>query len=491
MKLSNFFKSYEYWILAIFIILGFFVRLYRFDGPVADWHSWRQADTSSVSRDFVNLGFNLLHPTYDDLSNVPSGVYDNPKGYRFVEFPIYNVLQALPSKFIGVLTLEEWGRLVSIYASLVSSLFIYLLIKKRFGKTAGFFASFFFLFIPFNIYYSRTILPDPLTVTSILGAIYFFQVYIEKLSDEKNKSSINKNLYFIISFIFMTCSFLLKPYSLFFIFPVIFLAFEKFGINAFKIKKFWAYAILSIVPFALWRIWMLQYPAGIPQSDWLFNGNGIRFRPSFFYWIFYERITRLILGFFGVPIFLVAFLKKYSKNDFLYIGSFVLSCALYVSVIATGNVQHDYYQILIIPTIAIILGLAADVFINNKKINKYISVSIFLLLTILSLGISGFYIKDYFNINDRSIVDAGIAVDKLTPKNALVIANYNGDTSFLYQTKRKGWASFEKPVPQLIKMGADYLVLANPTAADLQIGKTYKIIAQNKEYVIFDLHQKL
>src|SRR5579864_182310 len=97
-----------------FILLGaFFVRLYRFNNPVADWHSWRQADTSAVSRNFVLYGFDIFHPTYDDISNVQTG-FENPKGYRFVEFPIYNIFQAGLFKLFGTITLEEWGRLISI-----------------------------------------------------------------------------------------------------------------------------------------------------------------------------------------------------------------------------------------------------------------------------------------------------------------------------------------------------------------------------------------
>ena len=85
---------------------------------------------------------------------------------------------------------------------------------------------------------------------------------------------------------------------------------------------------------------------------------------------------------------------------------------------------------------------------------------------------------------------AGEAVDKLTPKNAKVIANYTGDTSFLYQTKRKGWASFERGLPEMVSMGAGYLVLANPTEADLNLGKTYKIVEKTDKYVIFNLTKK-
>jgi len=469
-------------LIAIFT-LGFAVRLYRFNNPIADWHSWRQADTSSVSRNFVDHGFDLLHPRFDDISNVPTNKYDNPNGYRFVEFPIYNIFQAIGYKYFGILNLEEWGRLVSIVGSLFSALFIYKIISKRFNFVAGFWATFFFLFIPFNIYYSRTILPDPLMVTASLGSIYFFQNWILK----KKNYLLDHDL--IIALIFSVSALLLKPYAAFFMLPIFYLAYEKYGKKLFTNKQILIFGVLSIVPLLLWRYWMQQYPEGIPQSNWLFNGNHIRFRPSFFYWIVYERFSKLILGFFAVPIFVFSFIKNINK-DFWFAFSFLASSAIYLSTLATGNVTHDYYQILIIPSIAIMLGLGANNLLSFKRINKYISLVILIVLISLSFLVSGNYIKDYFNINEIAIVHAGQAVDRLAPKNAKVIANYNGDTSFLYQTKRKGWASFEKSVPELMQMGASYLILINPTLVDLEIGKTYKISEVTKEYVIFDLLKK-
>src|SRR4030065_2790044 len=111
-------KKLQILLLFLIIIGGIIFRLYRSNGPVADWHSWRQADTSAVSRNFVNLGFDLLHPRFDDLSNVASGL-DNPEGYRFVEFPIYNAFQAGLFVAFNNLTLEQWGRIVSIFASVL------------------------------------------------------------------------------------------------------------------------------------------------------------------------------------------------------------------------------------------------------------------------------------------------------------------------------------------------------------------------------------
>ena len=472
----------EILVLFIILILGFLARLYHFNSPIADWHAWRQVDTSAVSKFFVKDGFDILHPRFYDLSNVPSGVHENPQGYRFVEFPIYNIFQASLFKFIGKLTIEQWGRLVTIFSSLFSAAFLYLIVKKHLNGKVGLFAAFFFTFIPFNIYYGRTILPDQTTVTAFLGAIYFFDRWISKES---------LNLNFFISLVFAAVSVLLKPFSLFFFLPIIFLVYEKYGRDFLKNKWLWFFAILSILPFALWRIWMFQYPGGIPQSGWLLNGNNIRFKGAFFHWIFAERIGKLILGYWGLPLLILGILLKLSKKSYLFFLSFLVSSLLYVTVVATGNVQHDYYQILIMPSIAIYLALGAS-FLWENKTNIYRPVSVIILFVgiVFMLSFGWFNVRAFYYIDHPELIRLGAQIDKLIPKDAKVIVPTNGDTTALYFMQRRGWSSFEKPLPELIKMGADYLVFINPKKEDFGIGKKYKIISSSADYILFDLHQK-
>lgn len=467
------------------LVLAFLVRLYGFGNPIADWHSWRQADTSAVSRNFIKYGFDILHPRFDDLSNVASGI-DNPNGYRFVEFPLYNVFQAGFFKIFNSFTIEQWGRLIAIFSSLLSMVFLYLLTEKYAGRSAAILAAFFFAFLPYNIYFQRTILPDSSMVMAMLGGIFFFDLAIEK------KFQMNQWIYSVLSIIFTAVAFLLKPYALFFTLPMIYLAWKKFGIGFIKKWQLWFFLILSSLPLILWRFWMQQYPEGIAANAWLFNGDNIRFKGAFFYWIFADRIARLILGFWGLPILLFGILAKTKKGfpgGFFF--SFIASSLLYIFVIAKGNVQHDYYQILIIPTLTIFLGLGGNFLLHAREeyFNKILGYLLFIICTVFMFSFSWYFVRDYFNINNFSIVVAGEAVDRLTPKNAKVIAPYNGDTSFLYQTKRAGWASFEKSLPEMIKIGADFLVLVNPTKEDYQIGKTYKIISASSDYILFDLHQ--
>lgn len=482
-----------FWLLVAFFILGFLVRLYRFDNPVADWHAFRQGDTNAVSAIFVRDGINLAYPRYFDISNVQSGK-DNPQGYRFVEFPIYNAAQAGLFGFFGRfgLTLAECGRLISIFATLAGAFFVYLLTKKYSSEKAGFFGAFFYLFLPFSIFYGRTILPDPSMAASILAGTYFFDGWLEpnikhKTDNSKQKFIPRHSLFFILSIFFTSLAFLLKPYALFFTLPMAYLAWKKFEFTIFKQWKLWLFAILAIIPLIFWRKWIGNSPEGIPVSGWLFNGNDIRFRPSFFKWIVYERVVKLILGYVGT-IFVVSgvYSLKINKNAGFFL-SFIASSIAYLVVIATGNVQHDYYQILIIPTVSMISGLGVSYLIEKFKKNVFLQAQVFVLIALVFF-LSWNQVKDYFNINDHGMVAAARAANDILPKEATIIAPYDGSTTFLNLIERRGWPVFQSSIEELIGKGAEYMVIANPTPDDFSgFGKSYDHVASSSSYLILKL----
>jgi hypothetical protein len=485
-------------IVVILLVVTFSIRLYRFSNPLADWHSWRQVDTSGVSRSFVQNGFDLLHPTFEDISNVPSGI-DNPNGYRFVEFPLYNFFQASGFILFPVFTLEEWGRLITIISSTLTTLFLYLIVRRHADGIAAFFTGFFYAVLPYNIYYGRVVLPDPSMIMAIIGAIYFFDKWVELerlVSNEKRAKSPMSMFYLILATVFTASACLLKPYALFFTLPMVFLAWDAFGKKIFLKWQLWVFAIIAIAPLIWWRIWITQYPAGIPVSDWLFNGGNIRFKGAFFYWLFADRLGRLILGYWGMALFIIGLLvnsnKAHLKRHGFFFYSFILSSLIYITVLARGNVQHDYYQILIVPSVAIFLGLGARVlaFPPKEYVHPLAGRILLVVCTAFTLGFGWFFVRDYFNINNPAIITAGQAVDQLTPHDAKIIAPLDGDTTFLYYTNRQGWPSFQNSLPELVHKGATHLILLHPQAKDLGIGNEYKIIANTQDYLLFDLRQK-
>lgn len=452
--------------LSLILILGFLVRLYKINNPIADWHSWRQADTAAVTRNYIENGIDLFHPKYDDISSIQSRL-PNPNGFRMVEFPFYNAISAVLSKNIPKSSLEVWSRLVTIICSVTTAFFLYLIGKKYFNWQSGILASFFYLFIPFNIYFTRVILPDPMGV--MFGVIAIWAIGVN----------------FYLSAIFFAMMLLIKPYLGFYILPIIYLA--DFKANW---RKFILYCVIAGAPFILWRVWESRFPEGIPLFWWAFNGNGIRFRPAYWNWIYGERLGHLLLGSLGLIPFMFGVLNTKIKNYLVHY--FLIGAFLYLTFVASANVMHDYYQILTIPVIALTLALGSYYMWNqevfDRKLTRYVLVfSIFVML------ITGWYqVKGNYVINHWEIIEAGQEIDKLLPKDAVVVAPYNGDTAFLYQTKRKGWPVVDDSIDHIIEKGADYYVSVDLNSADtLNFSKRFETIKKTDKYIILDLHKEL
>lgn len=468
-------KNLEYIILSIVLLLALIARIYKINSPIADWHSWRQADTASVTRTYVARGINLLYPRYHDISSTQTGFF-NPQGYRFVEFPIYNAVQAFLTVKFPFFSLEVWGRLISIFSSLTSTYLLFLLGRRFLGRAGGILTAFYYAILPFNIYFTRVILPEPMAVAFALAAIWFFAKFI----DEEGSCSL------FTSAAFFALALLVKPFTIFYAAPIFFLAVRKYGFKeVFRQRKFWVAGVIALYPVILWRAWMSRFPEGIPFWKWAFNSEHIRFRPAFWRWIFGERLGRLILGIWGLIPFSFGLLITKGKG---FIHWFALGCFLYVAVIAGANVRHDYYQTIIIPAVALILAQGTIIMWEARGVSKIASRGLLLFSLFLGLGIGTYQVKDFYNINHPEIIEAGNAIDRIAPKDALVIAPYNGDTAFLYQTKRWGWPFIDRPLNELIDKGASYLVSVNMDDKRIQeIENEFKVIEKTNSYVIVNL----
>ncbi len=483
--MNNFFtlvrKIYynEYLILTFLILFGFLVRLYKINSPVADWHSFRQADTASVSREYVKNGINLLIPKYHDVSRVQSGMF-NPHGYRFVEFPIYNAIHAILFKIFGFLSFEVWGRLVSIVASMVSGIAIYLLGKRMYGRDFALISAFLFYFLPFNIFFSRTILPEPLSIMFSVLSLYYLYEYVKW----GNPRSL------VISAVLVSLGILVKPYAVFYTAPAIYFLWKRDKVKAILRWEVIVYFLIIFLPFFAWRAWMSQFPEGIPFWRWTFNGDGIRFKPAFWNWIFGQRIGNLILGSTMMLPLGMGIISINKKKDF-FLWTFLLGLFAYLCIFATANVRHDYYQAIIIPGVCFLVAKGLIVTYSLVRLSKRWVFFVLTVSVVMGLLISAFQVKEFYKINRPEIIEAGKAVDRLTPKDAVVIANYNGDTAFLYQTNRRGWPVVELPIDELIQEGAQFYVSVDYNDQTNEFMKKFETVYRTDDFVILNLLKRI
>lgn len=465
-------------LLFILVTLGVLGRSYRLNAPLADWHSWRQVDTASVAREYVKNGIDLSRPTYHDLSSIPSGL-DNPNGYRFVEFPLISALHATLASNFHQLGIVEWGRVLSIVSSSLSIIVIYLIMNLVSTPLAALVSAGVFATLPYNLFYGRVVLPEPHLVFFSLVALHQFLKYW-------NTAKLQYCLTFTL---FLTLALLMKPTALIILVPMALYGLLS-GSFAWQKAIFSVIAAtLSLLPYLAWRRYIAAFPAGIPANAWLFNGNGIRFKGAWFRWLFGDRIGRLILGYWGlIPAGFGLLALGRTKKETAVVGGMVVGALAYMTVIATGNVQHDYYQIQIIPALAMLIGVGVDYVISLRKtlLSKISLASLLAFIFLLSSALAWYEVRGYFNINNPAIVAAGAEIDAITPADALVIAPYMGDTAFLFQTNRRGWPIGEN-IDLKIKAGASYYVTTTRDKEYNDLIARYTLVKETDQFSIIKL----
>lgn len=460
-------KKFHFILFAISLI-AVALRLYHLTYPVADWHSWRQADTAAVARNFLRFGIDPLHPRYDDLSNIQSGK-DNPQGWRMVEFPLYQAISAAAKLSSPKIPLEVILRLVTIAASVGTTILLGLLVARYIDPFTGVLTSLLYAILPYSVYYGRTILPEPLMVFWSMLSLWLVG---------RGKST----GWAVFAAIAGALALLSKPMAVFLLVPIPYLIYKQSGVSKKLFIHLFMYGIISLLPLILWRRWILQFPEGIAVNTWLLNSNGIRFKGAWFHWLFATRLGDLILGFWGLIPFGLGLAALPSKKEGWVFRWMALGALLYLIIFATGNVQHDYYQILLIPVIAVFVAKGL------RAMNPWLAI----VSLVFMLSFSWFTIRTYYWINRPDIVEAGKAADAILPKDAKVIAPYNGDTTFLYQTQRQGWPlGFD--IDKKIAMGATAYVTVSSGDNDGEtrdLAQKYTVLVRNDKYAIIDLTKK-
>jgi MFS family permease len=467
-------------VVLIFVAALFPRTSYKLDSPLIEAHSWRQADTAAVARNFAREGFDLLRPTYDDVSHLQSG-RDNPKGYRMVEFPWYNATIAAAYSVMPSVSIVVWGRVISALCAAITAVCIYLLVLQENKRLAAVVGSLTFAWMPFIVFYTRAILPENPALAATFAALTI-------ASYARNK------VWLLLSAALFSLATLAKPTTLFFALPFFYIL-NGFTTALTRKTVLSCIAIAgSLVPLFAWRLHIQQYPEGIPASLLLItsvNAAGqqvpVLFRPFFFRWIFYERLTLAILGVFGLVPFLLGFFAKTKTLLLQFIG---LASLIYVFVFQGGNVQHEYYQILLFPAIAIFVGLGVE-YIHTKVPRLWNFAATGLIITFIAAG--GWITWQrtvrhlYYSLSD--IPKFARIVQTFVNEDEWIVVDTGGDTTTLFAFDRKGApAIFDTSVNMRAK-GYRYIFTYNKNAvADIMKNDpNVKIIFENNKFTLMKL----
>ncbi|MCX6732675.1 MAG: glycosyltransferase family 39 protein [Candidatus Roizmanbacteria bacterium] len=478
-------KKKDFIILGLILLVAFVVRLYKIDAPLADFHSWRQADTAAVGRNFERTGFNFFMPTYDDLSNLQSGV-DNPKGLRFVEFPLYNASFAGLHMAMPFLSLETWARLVAVLFSLLCIGSLYYLALAEAGRPTAIFTAITYAIMPFFVYFSRVILPETPAISLAIFSIFLLHLF----TTEKTKGK--KILWFSLSSISFAVSLLIKPTTAFYGLPLLVLFIRKYKYSIPKQLHVFLYFILAAAPLLMWRYYITNYPEGIPASNWLFTmvntsegQKEIFMRPAFFRWIFYERLNNIIMGGYLTVFFVLGIIRKQKT---LLPLSIIAAGFIYIFVFQGGNVQHEYYQVIAFPAIALAIGLGVGLIIESTKtfLHPVLTTPIIIVIFSASFLFSWYQVKGYYVIPQDLLLMAKI-IQTFTKPTDKVIADRMGDTTLLYLADRKGAPLLYREIGEMKKMGYKYILTDKREIIQKLTLEKYEKLFENNQFALFAL----
>lgn len=482
---KNRFEKKDFLYLFVILLIGLLLRLYKLNIPLADLHSWRQADTAAVARNFVRFGFDLLHPRYDDFSSIQSGK-ENPLGYRMVEFPLYNALFAYGYKIFPVFSLEVFGRLTTICFSLIIIAIVYYFGLKESQRPTAIFGALTYAVLPFLVFFSRVILPDTTALAFVFLSLFFLYRYIDQ------KFTRFSFITYFLSLIFFSLSMLVKPTMIFYGLALVYLFFRKYSLSTLKKISFYFFFLLALLPLMIWQRYIQQYPEGVPNNYWLvtqvntyLGRQNIFFKPAFFRWIFFERINNYILGGYLTFFLILGIIFKPKKY---YLHFLLFSALAFLFVIQGGNVQHEYYQILIFPPLVLFVGVGVNYLIEHKN-NFFHPIFLYpaiLLIFLLSIFFSYYKVKDYYQY-PSDLVQIAKIVSSLTKQQDKIVTDRIGDTTLLYLMDRRGSPVIYKEIEELTKLGYQYLVTQNHELITKLKERRYPIIFENNNFALIRL----
>lgn len=305
------------------------------------------------------------------------------------------------------------------FTNLVSAYLVFL-IANQFKKGAGLFASVIFLFV-LMFYEGNYIIAEPFMTAFILGSFYFLNDFL--------KHGNNKKIW--ISGFLSGVAMLIKQVAVvnFFILGIFFLLKTK------KIKNF---SIFLFSAFIIWIpiiLWLYAKGAFNDALDQIIILNFTSY-PS-------EPFLKVISSFFETfiktfPIWffsLIYFLNvKKNKNILPVIFLIFLPIPLFF-------VRHySHYWIQIIPFVAVLASLGADLFFNNKNhfINKKVIKYFFLIIIIFNM-IGNYKLFSWYTnkVNTPKIRDQKEAVKFINNNKGKKILTENQFTGFYFLTEKK------------------------------------------------------
>lgn len=430
---------YRYRILLFFVMLTLPFRLYGITNPLIDQPIFRQAQTATVVRNFYQTGINLFRTELDLFGT-------GKEKYLTLEFPIY---EAAVTIFYKVFFFNEiWGRIISIIAGYFGAYYLYKLTRLLIiDSRVAFFSALFFLFAPINMIHQRTFLLEPLVITFLLIASYYFCLWVHK----------DRWQHYLIALSLLTLGFMQKGvYGPFWLLPLfVYYVRKKTLKKIFSLKLL----ILILVPLGMLFLWQQhvnfintnngqEYFTTINKGHLAWNFGTVSDRLDYKMWE--SRITQVIQGITlkpGLFFLIIGLILCIRVNNSSFIFAWLIAEVIYFFTLFRIQ-SHNYYQMIMVPAFSLpmAIGLVGISGWVKDFFGRFFRIKNRLLLPFLLTSFFTFYIaRSWMHARWDFVMDYKwyqriMETGKSVPENALGIlvnAGYDWNSVYSYYINRK------------------------------------------------------
>jgi 4-amino-4-deoxy-L-arabinose transferase-like glycosyltransferase len=487
------------WIsLGLIFAVGLGIRFFDlFDYPL-DFASTRQLHSALIARGM----YYQQHPEFPEWQRTLAVAQWKQEAHP--EPQLLERAVALTYNLIGGENL--WvARVYSILFWVIGGIGLFMLARDLAGTAGGLIALVYFLVLPYGVLASRAFQPDPLMVTLLIFTLWAINRW------HKKPGWTNA----ILAGLLGSLAIYVKSVAVFFVAGA-WIGFLVGGMGirrALRTRQVWAIGVLSVLPY------LAYYVYGMYIAGFLGNEFGMRFFPSMwlsptFYLTWISELSSVVGFEWFIVALLAVFLIKHKALRGMFIG-LLIGYVVYGMTLPYHISTHDYYQLPLIPIVALGLGVAGQVLVDHLQGSRRWGYSA-IVLVILGVTIlkSWDVIVTLKRVNytnevtfwqtfgaqfehDDKIV--GLLQDygyRLAYWGWVDTQSYMSSADFNLRTLAGQQVNTTDAFEQSIK-GRDYFVvtmfdeLKHQPELDRLLYSNYKIVKESDDYVIFDLHKPI
>lgn len=449
-------------IITILVFLSIFlIRIpYINNSPCEQGDYWRQSDTESIARNFIEGKFNIFYPQF---------YYDGPKpNYVQLEFQITTFLIALLYKAFGYH--YYLARLVPITFFLGSSIYVYLIGKRYYGRDAGWFAAISYAIMPMNIFYTRAIMPESAALFFFIGGFYYFILWYD-----------NEKLWpLLLSALFTCLAISQKTPTAFMGLAMLLMVLKKYKLKFYTKWELWAFAILSLLPNVIYIIWSKS----ISEFNFVSNiaiiyiiPKSIKSLTSMETLIFAVKEIALEPSLCITALAIIGFIDtKWEEEHPLIFWTFAIILEI---ITVAAVIKLRYYFIFITPLAALWAGKVLGGIGKSYKT----LVGVFISLALLSFN--NYYGAKLFFLEKHDVLKQAEVIQRYTKKEDLIVIGAV-EPALLNQSGRSGWRAnikYYKDIPTGAQKEINYYINKGAKYFSPLEGNIYGDNGSYKEYL--------